>query len=129
MFDPCGLMLRTFALASLSQGVRILVFHLPRRRHARRRHIARSSGLLGARKARSSISHPNSCLINAWLNIGSLSAASVDPTRLAYAQIDKFDAELQSMLDLLVSAGLLKDQGPRIAFSPAVSSPRILSCH
>ena len=39
VFDPCGLMHRTFALASLSQGVRILVFHLPRRRH-----IARSSG-------------------------------------------------------------------------------------
>ena len=40
---------RSFALVSLSQGVRILVFHLPRLRH-----IARSSGRPGAHKARSS---------------------------------------------------------------------------
>jgi hypothetical protein len=56
MFDPCGLMHRTFALASLSQGVRIRVFHLPRRRH-----IARSSGRPGAHKGRSSSREGQGC--------------------------------------------------------------------
>jgi hypothetical protein len=43
--DSCGLMPHTFALASLSPGIGILVFHLPRCRHT-----ARSSGPRGAHK-------------------------------------------------------------------------------
>jgi hypothetical protein len=45
MLDLCDRMHRIFALASLSHGVGILAFHLPRRRHK-----ARSSGGPGAPK-------------------------------------------------------------------------------